>query len=287
MELCLSTGFRMAGLRDLVSYNGIMAKFTLKDFLHGRVEYLFQAHRSPKILLLWQHPDEVLGPHLAYYLYAHRPDLLDYVDYLCGNPKAAAQDPPLHWTEADLNRSYRPTPGQPVTYEQQRARYILEIIKKGQYACVLDVHTSVADVDRFILIQTDTPHIRVMIAASTITRVIVMPPGEASLAGAVPESLTIEYSQRIPIEQAIQEYIALLENLVDLRTAPKPKQREFFLVDRHILKNEDPGLDAENFKLCKDGYYPVLLGSGPRSYREDPTKTYLCFGASRKEEVLL
>src|SRR6185436_10666281 len=80
--------------------------FTLNDFLHGRPEAIIQATKSPKILILWPHGNEELGPRLGHHIYTQRPDLLAHIDYLCGNPRAAAQTPPANYTESDLNRDF-------------------------------------------------------------------------------------------------------------------------------------------------------------------------------------
>jgi hypothetical protein len=64
-----------------------------------------------------------------------------------------------------------------------------------------------------------------------------------------------------------------------------PRQRAFYYVGHPIPKTEDPGMDARNFELCADNYYPVLFGEN--SYRSDPTKTYLGFAATRREIVTI
>ncbi|HXH27284.1 MAG TPA: succinylglutamate desuccinylase/aspartoacylase family protein [Candidatus Acidoferrum sp.] len=262
--------------------------FTNNDFRHGRPQVLMQADKHPKILLLWQHGDERLGPDLGYYLYSQRPDLLQYVDYLCGNPQAASQDPPAHWTDADLNRSYGQS-AEP-TYETKRAREIVDIIRQGNYEYVLDVHTSVTDVGHFAIAPRLSTAVRRLIAASDEQRVVVLSPDlyQVSLAGQFEQVLALEYNQALADQpETLEQLATMLDRLAGLQPATEPRAREIFYIDGPIPKAEDPGVDARNFELCKDGYYPVLLGTGKRSYREDPTKTYLGFAARRREEVVL
>jgi len=262
--------------------------FSLNDFIHGTPPAIFKATKNPKILVVWPHGAEELGPRFGYYMYTRRPDLFKHIDYLCGNPKAAAAHPPVNYIEADLNRSYKFLK-EPTNYEERQAQEIMHIIKRGGYQYVLDLHTSVTDIGKFIIIQHDTPFVRAMIAASPITRVIIMPPSiaEASLAGQVPHSLTLEYNHQLASRpRAMHELATLVDNLIGT-TVKAPQMREFYYVDRPISKTEDPGEDARNFVWCRDGYYPIFLGVGERSYRSDPTKTYLGFAATRKEDVFL
>jgi len=263
-------------------------QFTHDDFIHGRPERLFQASKAPKILLLWQHGNERLGPNLGYYLYRHRPDLLEHVDYLCGNPLAAAQTTPKGWLETDLNRSYRPA-GAPKSYEEKRAQEILGIIRTGGYDYVLDLHTSSADVDRFIIVHESNPVIRKMVAASFENRVVVLSPDlyRSALAGRIDHCMALEYNEGLADDPEIIEQLAdVLEKLIT-GLAHQPKPREFYYIDDIIPKTEDPGIHVRNFEWCEHGYYPILVGTGKSSYREDPTKSYIGFAARRKELIEL
>jgi hypothetical protein len=263
-----------------------MADFTHDDFIHGRPERLFGASKKPKVLVLWQHSNERLGPNVGYYLYTKRPDLLEHIDYLCGNPRAAQAG--RHWIDTDLNRSYRPA-SQPVGYEEHRAQEILEIIRSRNYDYIVDLHTSVTDVDRFIIIHEDNPTIRAMIGASFENRIVVLPPHiyQVALAGQVNHCMALEYNQDIADEPAVVEQVVhFLEKLIR-GLAHEPKPREFFYIDGTVPKSRDPGLHVRNFEWCDDGYYPVLFGTGERSYRQDPTKSYLGFAAKRKETIEL
>ena len=261
---------------------------TINDFRHGRPQVLLQADKHPKILLLWQHGDERLGPNLGHYIYNQRPDLMPHIDYICGNPQAANQEPAAHWIDADLNRSY----GQAAAsnaYETGRAKEIMAMVREAGYDFVLDLHTSVTDIGHFAIISQLSQAVRQLISASNEQRVVVLSPelSQVSIAGQFDNVLALEYNQALADQpKTIEQVVEMLERLIGSRPL-KPSTREVFYIDGPIPKSEDPGLDARNFELCKDGYYPVLFGTGKRSYREDPTKTYLGFAARRREELVL
>lgn len=265
-----------------------LTRYTLNDFIHGRPERLFNATVTPKILVVWQHGDEELGPRFGYFIASQRPDLLKHVDYLCGNPVAAAHYRDKGFVDSDLNRAYNLADDHK-NYEAQRAQQILTTIKNGNYNYVLDLHTTVTDVERLLIVQHDTPIVRHMISASPVKRVFVLSRdfGLTALAGHVPDYMAIEYNQKIAATpKAMDELATLVDCLIGTKE-PNPQVREFYYMDGLIPKEYDPGDDARNFVLCKDGYYPVLIGHGLRSYREDPTKKYIGFAARRKEEFLL
>ena len=269
----------------------VQAQYTLNDFLQGRPEELRQATQHPKILLTWLHGNEDLAPRVAQYLCTKRPDLLHHVDFICGNPQAVAHKEQKGFIETDLNRSFNPK-GLPKTYEEKRAAYLLERIEKGGYEYVLDLHTSVSEVGCFIILEDRDPlpeAAQDLIACSPLTRVILMPALVAynTLIGTVPHSIVMEYQEGLVQERGVKDVIFLLDGLIGHRGPLPATKREFFYVDGPILREHDPGLEARNFELCKDGYYPVLLGTGRFSYREDLTKPYVCFGAKRREVRLL
>jgi len=263
---------------------------SLGSFLSGTPERILAATKTPKVLIAWLHGDEPLGAHVARHIYSERPDLTAHVDYLCGNPRAAGSVPAKGFCESDLNRSFDFTrPAQ--TYEQKRAVEIAELAKRYDY--VLDIHNAVDPAQGKSLI---VPHahlhkaaIRDLIAASPIKRIIVMEPAPVarSLIGTAPNAITVEYSFEDSKKHGVADVVRLLENLA-IGRAHTPTEREFYYVEGTIPKTQDPGPSARNFEFYEPGgYYPIILGTGPRSYREDPTKDYCCFYATRREIVKL
>lgn len=262
---------------------------SLGSFLSGRPEMVLSATKKPKILITWMHPDEELAPRVAHLIYTTRPELAQHIDYICGNPKAAGSVPVKGFCETDLNRSFG-IAHEPTSYEEKRAAKILALTKKYDY--VLDLHTAVDPTQDHCIIIPDTsleePAVLDLIKASPTRRIVAMKRASiaTTLIAVSPKTIVMENPQ-IGQNKAIIDVIELLERLLGIK--PRTQiEREFYYVDGTIPKNQDPGLKAENFKLVKSGgYYPVLLGTGPRSYREDPTKDYCCFYAKRKKTVLL
>jgi succinylglutamate desuccinylase len=259
--------------------------------LRGEPERLVQAAKQPRILVVWQHTNEELAPLLMDRLLRERQDLLEHVDYICGNPKAAAIDRQKGFLETDLNRSYLP-PNGPQSYEDHRAEEIMRLIATGGYDYILDPHTSVTDVGNFIIISNkylEDPDVRAMIAAAPLRRIIVMPDDIArhTLIGAAHPAIVTEYNERLAETRGVDDLLALLDGLVTGTPLREPFEREFFFVDGTVPKTEDPGPDVQNFKMCSGGYYPIFLGTGPRSYREDKTKNYVCFRATTRTTAVL
>lgn len=270
-----------------------MAKYLIPDqkdpayqLIIGNPSEIISATKSPRILVIGLHGTEHLAARVAHHLQTQRPDLLQYVDYICGNPKAAAAIPQERYIDADLNRSFTPK-GTPKTYEEKRAAELIPQLKKYNY--VLDLHTtttSAGSTHRFaITTQPDDPEIQTAIAASSIERVVIMPPGDGYMVDVIRPTIAFEYNQefaRTPV--SVDEIVQILDVLTEKKKAVA-KPREFFYVTRPIPRAEDPGIDTPNFEVCKDGYYPVLLGDN--SYRKDPTKPYVGFAATKKAIITL
>jgi hypothetical protein len=259
--------------------------FTEQDFIHGRVEAITTPGAS--IFMTWPHGDETLGPRTAHRLYSEYPGLLEATDYLCGNPAAAQQDPPARYIEEDLNRSYLPG-STSKSYEHGRALQTLRHIQEGGYRHILDVHTTTVEQADCMIISNaylDTAPVQEIIAASPVSHIVVFPPEIAlqGLIGNVPGSVSIEYNRELADRVGVNHLITTLQGLTQGAPTIKPHERGFYYVEGVIPKSEDPGLDAKNFELCKDGYYPVLFGEN--SYRTDPTKSYLGFRAVSRELV--
>jgi len=263
----------------------------IDSILRGEPERIIQAVKQPRILVAWQHTNEELAPLLLDRLLTARRDLLEHVDYICGNPKTAATDRMKGFLETDLNRSYLP-PGGPQSYEDHRAEEILRLVAAGGYDYILDPHTSVTEVGNFIIISEkylDDPEVRAMIAAAPLKRVIVMPEDIArhTLIGAAHPVIVTEYNERLAETRGVEDLLKLLDGLVAGKPLHEAFEREFFFVDGTVPKTQDPGPAARNFELVPDGYYPIFLGTGPRSYREDKTKTYVCFRATKRTREVL
>jgi hypothetical protein len=228
---------------------------------------------KPRILIIGaQHGDERLGPQLYRFL-KKDPRRYASVDYLCGNPKAYRRN--IRFIESDLNRSFVPNPK---TYEERRAQKILQIIERGKYDYVLDVHTAREEVGcLFIATRLDDTMERI-IAASCIERVAIMPPkiANCALIGNVPNAISIEYERQLAgRRQTLRDLKELIDNLLHSQTA---RQREIFYVDSAIPLGSQVSKQAKNFELCEEKFYPVIFGPGNTAYTE-----HKGFAARKKE----
>lgn len=244
---------------------------------------------EPRILVTGLHGDETLAARLVHHIHTEAPELLAHVDYVCGNPEAAALR--QRHVGHDLNRAFGRIPigaGQPEVRARQKARAIQGLIGNRDYEYVLDMHTSDTETEGFFLISHRNPAVDKVIGASVLQHVAVMPPTiiEDTLMGAVAQAVAIEYA-RGDEGRDVDESIALIERLLSGPEEAKPRERQFFNVTREVTKSEDPG-DVPNFVLCDDGYYPILLGKEeePGSYRNSPGDL-LCYAADTMERVVL
>lgn len=212
---------------------------------------------KPRILILGaQHGDERLGPRLQRFLHNNTTDHYVTVDYLTGNPRALRRN--VRFTETDLNRSFDASSAK--SYEEKRAWHILRFIQVGEYDYVLDIHTSRADVGKFLLATHLDGNVGRVISASRYTRVAIMPPDIAncSLIGNVPNAISIEYDRRLTYEkESLEDLIELLDNL--LAGWNLPREREIFYVADKIPLDSPIDFTAKNFTLCPQGFYPVIF----------------------------
>ena len=218
---------------------------------------------KPKILIVGaQHGNERLGPRLKRYL-ARYPEKYLTVDYLCGNPRAFRAN--VRFIETDLNRSYDAVDGGARSYEEKRAQRILRSIRQGRYDYVLDVHTTQTDVDRFFLATSTNRTVSDVVAASTIPRLVIMPPqiADCSLIGQAPRAISIEYNRDLArTRRALMEVVALLDNLLEGKRLNL--SREIFYVREKISMRIELRSGTPNFRLTRHGFYPVLVG--PNTY---------------------
>lgn len=104
------------------------------------------------LIIAATHGNELLGPKLINYIISKRPELLEHLDFIIGNPRAYAKR--VRYIESDLNRSYQLGEA---TYEQRRANEIEHYIKITKPDLVIDMHTT-SCVQPSIMIVRDLEH---------------------------------------------------------------------------------------------------------------------------------
>lgn len=227
-----------------------------------------------KILLLGsQHGNELLGEKLYHHIKNNRPELSKYISYKVGNLRAKKAS--LRYIETDLNRSYNC--GQK-TYEQRRSKRIIKYINNNQFDLVLDLHTTTCDQSPCIIIPSINPDNSTFLNATFIDKIIHMDMDvvKQSLIGTYPKSVSIEVSKKQlkpgllnKLADDIDRYIKSENNN---RTAIVYQVRDFIHKDKI---SEELAAKLNNFELCNQGFYPVLVGE--KSYKKQTN--YLGFKA--------
>lgn len=288
--------------------------WTRDSFIHGVADEILLANPAEG-LVVWPHGDETLGAEVGYEMYAHRQDLLERVDYLCGDPAAAAQDPAVRDTSnfeepvpgfevqgTDMNRSYSPPDG-PRSYEETRAAHVKSLIKLRGYKWILDIHTTKSTQDPCLIVSEcflETEETRRIIAASAIGNIVVLPewvPGNDNsghmkplvtlgLIGIERRAVSVEYSRPMAAATGVADTIATMDNLLAGKPAsPDGLERTLYTVTRTLPKNLDFST-IHNFQEHPDGFWPVLC-SDLGDYLKDPSKDYSGFAATRGETIVL
>lgn len=212
-----------------------------------------------KVLIIGsQHGNELLGIRLYEHYRDSRPELEEYVTYLCANPRAFARN--TRFTETDLNRSYASE--QPETYEEKRASWILDYIRTHDFDYILDVHTSTSDVGSIFITPTLDGIPGQIISYSTFDKVAIMPEEivKQSLIGKCDKSISIEINEQESTQPSVMKDLSeLVTNLIKQETQKRPKKRTLYFIERLMLK-DDLEEGAENYKALHTGKYPVLIG---------------------------
>jgi succinylglutamate desuccinylase len=235
-----------------------------------------------KILLLGsQHGNELLGDALYAHIRTHRRDLLPFVTFKIGNPRAKKLR--VRFIESDLNRSYA---GTGKTYEERRAKRLLRFIKQGNFDLVLDLHTTTVDQPPCLIVPRLNGQILPFLQACSIKRLVHMRHefNVTALTGACPVAVAVEVNH-----QSLNE--ALMTRLCDditryLKSMPLPLERTVFEVNDLLAKNEmseEEAVKLRNFERCKHGFAPVLVGEN--SYKKHTA--YLGFKAYKVYQTAL
>jgi len=218
-----------------------------------------------KILLLGsQHGDELLGIRLYEYFKEACPELAKNVTYVCGNPRAFAQN--TRSVESDMNRSYAAK--HPESYEEKRAESILGYIKKEKFDYVLDVHTSTTDIGLCIITPDLSAKRKIIIGASPIKNILAIPLHIAkfSLVGQVPQAISIECNELLAthtktLDSLVQQLTALLEGSESLKV-----KRHIYQITDFIDKSSHD-LPLINFRPVGDRVPVMVGGKVGRTYK--------------------
>jgi hypothetical protein len=233
-----------------------------------------------KVLLLGsQHGDERLGDSLIRRIKLYHPDLLKYVDFCIGNPKAHRLN--KRYVESDLNRSYHKKLD---TYEATRANKVLAKINDGGYDLVLDLHTTTDKVEPFFIAPfKHSGSIKNFFRISPISKIVIMQHSivNKSLIGNTDNAISIEASVHMIDKRFLESLIESIEKFIQSGLT-EAKVKDFFYVDLLIDKTNYTSKQfkqMKNFELFEKSFFPILVRSA--SYKR--YKTYRGFGATFKE----
>lgn len=230
------------------------------------------------LIIAASHGDELLGIKLYSRLLKTYSPLLEYTDFIIGNPRAYAAK--KRYIDGDLNRSYGMEGN---GYEQLRARKIQEYITCVQADIVLDMHTTnCVQPSCLIVTNLDGVEKRRFLRSSNIENVLkVAPMGDITSLGS--HIVGYEISNRyVPTEldSAIEDIARYVAN-----ENGTPTKRLFEMQDK-IYKSEidESQIDTlVNFEPHELGFVPVLVGEN--SYKKQTD--YLGFKTSLPEEITL
>lgn len=234
---------------------------------------------TSKILVIGsQHGNEVLGEQLYEYILGQKSELIPYITFVIGNPRAHRQK--VRCIESDMNRSYTGDNG---TYEERRAKRLLQRIVREKYDLVLDLHTTTCDQDPCIIVPGFNKTINRFLRSSHIRNVVALSPKLASnsLIGVYPQAISIEVFQG-KVDEGILRHICndIKAYISDI---PGNRDKKVYYVDNLLYKNEITDsqlLKLRNFEMSEMGYIPILVGED--AYKETD---YLGFKAYRKDTI--
>ena len=235
-----------------------------------------------KILIIgMQHGNELLGYKLMSYITSYHTELLEYIDFIVGNPAAFSKK--TRYVESDMNRSYNKYT-RSRTYEENRAEQILSMIRSASYEIVLDLHTTTANQQPSIIVSSLAGAVRKFLRNSDISTVVMMSENIAahSLIGNCEQALSIEVNHRELNNELLGALALSIESFI--KSNPASKVVTVYEVNGLLSSKDMPvGLidQVENFKLFSNKFYPILAGEV--AYKN--SGEYLGFQADKKYQL--
>lgn len=234
---------------------------------------------KPILLVASQHGNELLGEKLHKHITDNHHGLLQLVDYHLANTEARRKF--VRYIESDMNRSFIKNN---TSYEGRQAKKLLKLINKNQYQLILDLHTTTADQEPCLLVNTFSNSVKKYIRGSNTKQVIKISDNLAahSLIGNCPRALSVEVNEANVnvefLESIVTSLTAFLANTKTSSTCT------VFEVDSLLLPQDLEGSSqqlAVNLQLYNNQFYPILLGEV--AYKQDGS--YLGFKAKEKYQL--
>ncbi len=235
---------------------------------------------NPKVLIIGAtHGDELLGTKLYPYILRKHPELLEYVDFIVGNPKAYAQK--VRYTQSDLNRCYGK---QGSTYEHARARYIAHYINITKPDLVLDMHTTTCIQPSCLIINDLAGALKKrFLRASSIDILLQVKPLH-DITSIKQNVIGYEIPKKCVSTQALE---AICQDILRFsRNTTHTKTKQLYKMKDKIYKKDISNTVAKtfvNFEKHELGFIPIMTGEN--SYKKHTD--YLGFKASGPEKITL
>lgn len=225
------------------------------------------------------HGNELLGIKLYQRLLQKHSALLEYIDFIIGNPRAYTAR--TRYTECDLNRSYQ---SQGTRYEEQRAQTIRRHIATTKPDIILDMHTTTCvQPDCLIVADTEGEMRQRFLRASHIDTVLRVHSLD-DIASIGDNVIGYEVPNRHVTPQLLDAIVDDIRRFVDDETHSTTKH--LFTMTDKIYKRDVTNEEARtfvNFQMHELGYVPIMTGEN--SYKKQTD--YLGFKASAPERITL
>lgn len=233
-----------------------------------------------KILIIGAtHGNELLGPKLYQCLLQKRSPLLEYIDFIIGNPRAYAAK--KRYVDTDLNRSYQ---SHADGYETKRADEIRKYIEATQPDLVLDMHTTTCVQPNCLIVSgTDgvvrqrflrACHIPILLKVKPMGDILSIP--TPVVAYEVPnDDITVDLLNNIAKD---------IDNFVNDRRLHATKQ--LYTMTGKIYKKDvtdDQVAGFINFTPHNLGFVPIMTGEN--SYKKQTD--YLGFKATQPHQIVI
>jgi aspartoacylase len=229
------------------------------------------------LIIAATHGNELLGIKLYQRLLQTHSPLLEYVDFIIGNPRAYAAR--TRYIESDLNRSYQ---SDGTRYEEERARDIKHYVATTNPDLILDMHTTTCEQPNCLIVADTSGVMRQRYLRASHIDTVLQVHSLNDIASIGDNVIGYEVPNRRIEPQLLDEIIEDLRRFVDRETGSSTKYL-FKMTDKIYKKDvtTEQAASFVNFQMHKLGFVPIMVGEN--SYKKQTD--YLGFKASAPVEV--
>lgn len=253
---------------------------------HCRREAIFYYYSFTKkaenmriLIIAATHGNELLGIKLYQRLLTQRAPLLEYVDFIIGNPRAFAAH--TRYIERDLNRSYQ---GEGESYEERRAHDIKQYVATTKPDLILDMHTTTCVQPNCLIVAGVDGTMRQRLLRASHIDTILQVHSLNDIASIGDNVVGYEVPNRHITPQLLDAITDDLQRFVDGEAHTTTKHL-FKMIDKIYKKDvtAEQAKSFSNFMMHELGFVPIMTGENSYKRQTD----YLGFKASAPEEITL